>query len=176
MRHLILAVAFLSGCTSVVPTGIARLSAVSPMEADPADIAVALSLPTGIGVTTNSANLNLMASRTDTDQSTAETYVLASMMGSDGSTIYAVAPADYARLRDQQALIRQWKGENSKATSGSLGVTLEPCTTGAGPTPDATVTIKIRTSSDGQFFPILRNAPVTDVLQQGNFRPIQSCP
>ena len=176
MRYLILTIAFLSGCSSVVPSGIARLNAVSPMDADPADIGVSLTLPEGVAIIDGSAILTLAATRSDTNETTEGTYVLASMTATDGSQIYAVDPVDHAKLRDQQALIRQWESKDSDATTGSLSVPLAGCQIGAGPAKDATVSIRMRTAEDGPYFPIIRNAPVREVLQKGRFDPLQPCP
>lgn len=175
MRHLILAIAFLSGCSSVVPSGIARLAAVSPLEADPADIAVSLDLPDGIAITDGSAQLTLMAKRQDTDQTSDEVYVLAKGVGSDGSEIFSISSDDIARFRTQQSEIRDWETTHPDDTNGSMGVTLEGCLTGNGPDDAATVSINIRTSAAGRFFPLVKNAPVAEVLQTGAFEPLQPC-
>ncbi len=175
MKYPLIALLFAAGCSNVVPSAVARLYALSPMEADPSDIAVALDLPDGIGVRPQSAKLTLTATRTDTDQTSAGTYIFSASPGSDGSTVYAVADSDFERLRAQQSLIRGWKEVADDATSGSLSVGLEGCAIGAGPTPDAVISINMRTAQDGAFFPLIRNAPITEVLDLADEDALKQC-
>jgi hypothetical protein len=59
----LLSLALLSACTSLVPSGVARLSGLSPLDADPAQFAVALVLPEGLSLAPGSARLSISATR-----------------------------------------------------------------------------------------------------------------
>ena len=58
----------MAGCSALVPSGVARLSAISPLEADPDAIAVALVLPEGVDLVPGSARLAIEAVREDTGE------------------------------------------------------------------------------------------------------------
>lgn len=176
MRALPLALLLLAGCGSVVPTTLARLSALSPLEADPADIAVSLQLPAGLGVKPGSAKISVQAERSDTNESFSEGFVLARSTGSDGSTVYQVAASDHARFKALQDKAQSWEAENSKATSGSLSVGLEGCTIGPGPSDDATLSVSIRTEADGTFLPLIRDAALDKVLDKTEAAQMGPCP
>ena len=175
MKLVLIALALTAGCSSVVPSTIARLNAISPMEADPQDIAIALDLPDTVGITQGSAQMLMTATRRDTEQTSSETYILATMHGSDGSTIYAIAEADFGRIRAQQTLIQQWKEEAGRATSGSVGVNLKGCSIGDGPDEDDVMSIRIRTDTDGPFFPLVRDTPVKKVLEFTEIGALEPC-
>ncbi|MDX8346734.1 hypothetical protein SLH49_01935 [Cognatiyoonia sp. IB215446] len=166
MRCFFVLLILLAGCTSVVPTTAMRLNNLSPTTADPADVAVALTLPEGIDVQPGSAILAFAVTRSDLDQTAEGTFTLVR----EGD-IYAISPSDHATLRALQATARQWDAENANATEGSLAITLAPCLQGAGPSDDARVNVGIRLAQDGDFLPLVRNghlSAVTSVEQLGD--------
>ncbi|QBF33703.1 hypothetical protein [Thalassococcus sp. S3] len=165
---------FLSGCSSVVPTGVARLANVSPLTADPGAFAVALTLPDGLEVVEGSARIRFAAMRRDTQAESQATYVLrAAQVGE--RTLYRVDPVDLARFRAQQDLIKSWQAENEEATSGSFAVDLEACKRGDGPALDAKVSVAMQTRPDQPFFDIVRNAPVARILRDATEAHIGPC-
>ncbi|WP_298360822.1 hypothetical protein [uncultured Litoreibacter sp.] len=175
MKYPLIALLLVAGCSNIVPSAIARLYSVSPMEADPSDIAVALDLPDGIGVRQGTAKLLLTATRSDTNETSAATYILAASPGRDGSTVYAIADRDFGRLRAQQSLIRGWKDAAGDATNGSLSAGLEGCIIGAGPADDAAMSINMRTAKEDAFFPLIRRAPITDVMELADMEDLKPC-
>ncbi len=174
MRFVILTALLLSACTSIVPGTVMRLNAISPLEADPADFAVAITLPDGLGITPNSAQLAMEVSRTDTGESRSDVFILERLQGDP--VIYQIAPDDHADLRALQAISLQWQEENDDATSGSIGVTLAPCKIGNGPAADARVSVAIRTAQDGAFLPLIRNGPVSAVADPDQIHDMGACP
>lgn len=174
LSALLLPVA-LCACTSIVPSTIAKLSTLSPLEADPADIAVALRLPEGIGIQPGSALLSLSAKRDDTAQESAADYTLASAIGPDGARLYSISETDWKTFRALQALINSWEQEAPDSTNGSLGVSLGGCRTGAEIAPDATIDINIRTERDGNFLPLLRDAKLTSVFKTVGISELPDC-
>lgn len=176
MKLLAFALLFgLGACSSVSIPGLARLATLSPLETDPTNIAVALSLPDGVVLRPGTAQINLGASTDGRAKSTEATYILAPSPGTDGSTVYRIAAADLDAFRAQQKLINGWKGADPDGTSGSFGVSLEGCATGGGPRRDATVSIAMRTSADDSFFPLVKNAPWKDVLGYAELDTLGPC-
>lgn len=165
----------LCACSSLSPIAMVRLAALSPLEANPADIAVALSLPDGITLPSGSAAIALSAKQTDLGETSDERYVLGAQPDASGSTVYAIAMEDFPRFRQQRALISGWEEANSNATQGSFSVSLTGCRTGDGPQPDGVVTVSMRTSPDGAFFPVIRNLPWSDVLSETDLSYLPAC-
>jgi len=170
MRVLPFLVILLAGCTSIVPSTAMRLNNVSPTTADPADFAVALTLPDGIDVQPGSAKLTFVVTRTDFDQTAEGTFTL-----QREDDIYAIAPSDHATLRALQATARQWDTENASATEGSLAINLSPCLLGAGPSDDARVNVAIRLAQDGAFLPLVRHGPLSAVTSAEQLGDIPQC-
>ena len=171
MRPTILSVLLLSACTSIVPLTAMRLSGLSPTTADPADLAVDLTLPAGIDVSPGSAVLLFSTTRADTGETDAATFTLLR-----NGSVFTIDPADYADMRATQATIRQWKAENEVGVEGSLGISLSPCRIGEGPDDDATVSVAIQMEQDGAFLPLVRNGPLSAVTSEELLRDMPGCP
>jgi hypothetical protein len=171
------AVLLLPACASVVPSAAARLAAVDPLTADPAQIAVAVMLPQGLAIRPGTAVLEMAGSRGD--QRVAERLVLAPMPVPDlavpqGSTLMAfgIAPADAARLRHVQAAIRAWKAEGP--AQGRLSVGLGGCAT-APLAPDAEGSVLVRLEEGGPFRPLVDGARLADLLGPEELAGIGPC-
>jgi len=165
----------LSACSSISLPGVARLNALSPMETDPADIAVALALPEGLALQPGSAVFSIKSGTKDGTRKSNETYVLARTPGSDGSTVYQIAMADWDRVRAQQKLVRRWEEEDPRGHSGGFGVSLMPCTVGDGPADGAVLSISMRTNPDDAFFSLVKNAPWEDALDETGLDALEPC-
>lgn len=173
---LCLSLIFLSACSSVVPSAVARLYQLTPLEADPADLAVALELPDGVQVRPGTAKIIFDARRTDIGETSKETYDLRTQTDlTSGLTVLAVDPDDYDALRAQQGLISDWEAANDEATEGSISVGFEGCKTGPGPAEDAMVSVLIRTERDGRFFALVKDATLAEVLQVLDLSEVKPC-
>ena len=172
--RLVLCALFLSACGTLVPSTAARLAAFSPLEANPSDIAVALILPQELRVREDGAKLELIAQRSDTGEefkgayTLAETPANAADFGADAAAnarFYAIRPADADEMRKAQDKVKAWKaaGLSSKG-SGSIGIGLDACTTGAAPAPDARVSAYIRTAPGAAFLPLIEKAQLIQLL------------
>lgn len=170
MRSVLFLMIVLAGCGSIVPTTAMRLNNLSPTTADPADVAVALTLPDGIDLQPGSAKLTFAVARTDLDQTAEGTFSLRR-----DASVYTIDPADYDALRDLQATARQWNAENATATKGALAIALAPCLRGAGPADDARVNVAIRLAQDGAFMPLVRNGPLSAVASADQLRDMPQC-
>ncbi len=171
MRFALFSALALSACTSIVPSTAMQLSGLSPTTADPADLAVDLTLPAGIDVSPGSALMLFSTTRSDTNETAEGTFVLQR----DGS-VFKVNPADYAELRSLQATARAWNAENADATKGSLSISLSPCRLDAGPEDDARVSVAVRMAPDGAFLPLVRNGPLSAVTSEEQLRDMPDCP
>ena len=159
----------LTACGAVDPLTAARLAALSPLNADPAAVAVRLDLPPGIALPPGGARLTLAAESPD-GRTVSQTVRLAA----DGPVL-AIAAADRPALAAAQAEIRALKAEDP-ATRGSLSLALSPCRMGAGPAPDARAGAAVRLAANEAFLPLVTDAPLSDVLDPAATGELPPCP
>ncbi|MEZ5713801.1 MAG: hypothetical protein R3D85_00695 [Paracoccaceae bacterium] len=152
--------ALLAACSSLNPVTLARLAQLDPMTADPGAIAIRLDLPDGLVVPPGGATLDIASARSDTGQSVKARLALTERAG-----IWALDPADAARLRSLRAQIRQWEAEAPEANSGSFSLGITGCATGDGPDPAAPVRADLSLDGGASFLPFLRGASVAQVLE-----------
>lgn len=177
MRTNIAVLAFtlaVAGCGSVVPSTVARLAGLSPLDADPAGFEVGLVLPDGVGIMPNSATLGFEARRSDTGESRSETFVLERIDGDVPR--WRVAREDLPAMRAFQAQAGAWEAEDPVASSGSISAWLMPCTQGDGPAPDADVSILLRLGEGAPLLPLVRNAPLADFSDAEDIAALPACP
>lgn len=166
----------LSACSSVVPSGIARLYQASPLESDPADMAVALDLPDDVAVKPGTAKISFFAERTDTGANSEGVYPLQQRIDpTTGFSVLSVRGEDQAALRTQQVMIREWQRENEDATKGGISVAFEGCRTGLSIDATAPVSVLLRTEADGRFFALVKDAPLKEVLQVLDMNEVEPC-
>ncbi|MGB3409419.1 MAG: hypothetical protein WBA67_18215 [Jannaschia sp.] len=146
----------LGGCAALVPSTALLAMRLDPLTADPADLATFLMLPDGIALAPGVATLTLSGVRDDDGTKVSETVTLEAWQ-----TGYRIAPVDHARLRKVQETLTDWKAGPGMA--GSLSIGFVPCTTGAGPVPDARYSVDILLEAGGRRLPLLRNAPLADI-------------
>ncbi len=159
-----------SGCGMVNPITAVQLARLNPLEADPADIAVQVVLPDGVGIVSESAGLVLSAT-SGAGETISGFYPLHLLPGD----VWQVAEADHARLRADQAQILTWESADPDGTNGSLTVGFEPCALGGGPTEAARVTVRLRIEPDGDFLPLLSNVPVAQLYDQADIAGLSAC-
>lgn len=162
----------LSACTRIVPDTVSQLNALSPLEADPAGFAVAITLPKGLDITPQSARLMFAVARADTGETRDGAFVL-ERTSADQAT-YQVALRDLNALRALQEVAQQWKNDGD-ATSGSLSVTMSPCRVGAGPADDARASVDIRIDANGPFLPLIRKGPISALAEPEQIRNMGAC-
>lgn len=173
MRHIIFGF-LMAGCSSIVSETAEELDRLSPLEADPSKMAVAINLPEGFGVYPNSAVLHMAVARKDIEQARSEDFVL-KQSGSEW-TIFEISQKDHARLADIQSLARNWEVEDSRATRGEISVDLQPCKTSEAVARSAVFSISLRLSPDAGFMPLVRNAPVSSILSRRALKDVPFCP
>lgn len=185
MRNLILSLLLLSGCGYGVPSTVAEMAALSPLEADPAAIELALAAPAGLAVQKGGVRMTVDVSRSDRSKKWSETYVLEarpdaapSVAVDPGSrvSVYHLSLVDAARLRALQAEAASWTSQTPPAKgSASIGLGVDACKTGSGPDPDARSSAYIRLAADGAFLPLIRPVSLRDFLGQAAFDAIPPC-
>jgi hypothetical protein len=174
----------LAGCASVVPSTMARLQTLSPVEADPAGLSVAVVSPEGLRPMPESGRLILTARRTDTGVEDAVDLILAERPGDAGAfgvadgervTYYQLAEADVPRMRALQETLAAWKTDAPDATEGSLSVGVGACADGTGPSPDAAGSVFVRTAVEGGWLPLIEKAPLASLIGADRLAAIGPC-
>jgi hypothetical protein len=162
---MVLCAVILQACSSVILPTVAKLSGLSPLEADPQDFQIAVTLPDGVAIPEGGAKFGFAFARSDTGEAHSESYPLEQRETRDGKTLFRIAPSDIEALRAFQAMAAAWEAEDPRATSGSITMSVVACSVGDGPAPDATFSTAVRISADGLFLPLIRNARVADVIE-----------
>ncbi len=184
MKPTLLVLPFITACSSLVPTTVAQLQAISPAEVDPAAIEVAILLPAGLQPQPQTAVLSLAGRRTDTGEVATMDVILAertlTLEGVEvqpGERVFAyrVAEADVARVRAQQARVNAWEAVAPEATEGSLSVGLGACSVGNGPVQDAAGAVYIRMATDAPMLPLIRRAPIARLIGAAAMESIGPC-
>lgn len=164
----------LVGCGTLVPTTVARLAGVSPLNADPAGFEVALDLPQGVGVRPGSAILGFEAARSDTGEAFAQEFQLEMSPGTPPT--WRFAEADLAAIRQFQAQARAWESDAPAASSGSISVGLGPCLIGDGPAAEAVISSALRIQQGGPFLPLMRNVALLQFADAADISALPACP
>ena len=173
MRALFFSFA-LMGCGSVVMETVAQLERLSPLDADPGQIAVAIDLPDGFAIYSDSAIMRMSVTRKDLGESRAEEFVL-QQSGAEW-TVFRVAQVDLARLAEIQNLAKNWETEYPKATKGSFSVGALPCVKNSDADRSETFSISIQLAADAPFKPLVRNAKVSSILSRSELSELPICP
>lgn len=163
----ILPVVLLTGCSSLVPSTLIQLNDFSPLTVDPAALQAAVTVPDGVSVPTGGATMLLQATRSDTEESISRSFVL-DQRETGELLVFAVAPEDVPAFKSLQRTIRTWEEIAEDETTGSFGVDVTLCKVGDGPAEDATFSVFVQ-ADDGGLMPILRDAPVSEVLESEAF-------
>lgn len=170
MKQLILAFLIaVAGCSDLVPATVLALQTVNPLTADPADIALKLTLPDSVAVQPGSAVLTLSAARRE-GEGTEQAFAL---LMQDG--VLSVDPKDHAALRALQAQVASWEAADPDGTTGSLGLGFEPCRTGDVVPPDARGSVAIRLEARGVFLPLIDDGLIHKLFRNAAPDGIEPC-
>lgn len=167
---------WVAACSYVSPLTVARLSAMSPLTADPGGIEVVVMIPDGVRLAEGAAYMDLDAYRSDTGERLREHIALDRV--DDGSTIlWRIPEEDLDRLRKAQKTVAAWEAEVPDASSGSFSVGLRQCFEGRQPEPDDVFSIAIRTEKQGPLRPLMRDVPFAKLYEQLDHSggPAQDC-
>ncbi len=173
MRVLILCLGVF-GCSNLVLGTAVELQRLSPMDANPMQIAVAIDLPDGFGIYPDSAVLRLSVEQSLLGMGRAEQFTL-ERSGVE-LAILRIARDDYARLKDIQMLAKSWEQADADATKGSLSVDLTPCLRSELADFSETFSVSIRLAEDAPFQPLLRGIPVSAIVKTQDLNQLPKCP
>ena len=159
----------LGACVYVNPVTAIQLASFNPLSADPADIAVQIDLPEGVGIEDGSAGLVIDATHRERG-GWSGFYGLEELPGG----IWQIEPEAQIRLRRDQAQILAWEAADPDGTSGSLTARFDPCTIGDGPSEDARVSMLMQVDAGG-FLPLLPNAPISQLFNEAEVEGLPPC-
>ena len=162
------------GCSSVVMDTVDELEQLSPLEADPSQIAVAIDLPKGFAIYPESAILTMAVSRKDLGQSQSEEFVL--QQSGVERAVFKIAPTDLARLTQVQDQAHRWEVENPRATRGSVAVRALPCVLDSSADRSETFSVSLQLAANGPFMPLINQAKVSSVLSRSGLKELPVCP
>lgn len=163
----------LSACGAVPLTSLPSLARINPSTTDFSAIKVALAAPRAIVAMENSVRVEFK-SRVDDAPERTDSFVLAPVTGAvdltdmvaslpEGAalTVFAMPPAEAARLNAARDGLLAERAAGKKVT-GSLGVTARDfCLAGGMPTGKLLVTTYLYTSETRRFVPLVRDFDVT---------------
>ena len=174
----------MAACTSLVPSTVAHLAALSPLDSDPKNIEIALILPTGLQVPEGSAVLTIAVRRSDTNATLRQDSVLQQLAGAATpavpraahASVYRLSAADAEKLVSLQATLQELKRTTPEGVSvGQLSLTIGGCASGSGPATDARASAFLTTRADGEFLPLFKDVPLRQLLGPAVFDAIGTC-
>ncbi|MBR0557131.1 hypothetical protein J5J10_15690 [Ciceribacter sp. L1K23] len=185
----VLVLSLLSSCTTVDPQTAAKLAALSPLDADPGQLRVAIKLPAPLELGNGNALLTMGWSPgggvpihhtyrlnvTETPNAIAGLEVL--LGPGEKLVVLSLAARDVVGLRAFQGKIRAEKQEGSDG-KGSLSVRISGgCWQGDFPAATSRLPFEIwlRTSPHEDYLPLVQNANLMDGLSPAGVTTIQRC-
>lgn len=153
----------MAGCSYTHLPTVVKLATNSPLNADPAHYLVAVTLSDGIGIQKNSAVLTFQYEDTLSGEADKGEFILNETRNS-GVIQYKIAQQDLDEIRDLRRRARLAEERSPKTSSGSVGFTLSGCITGDEIPLDATFSTAISYAEDGNLLPLLKNTPITAIL------------
>lgn len=166
----------LSGCTSVVPSTLVRLSFLDPFTADPAGFAVALETDDGLDLLPDTAVLIFDAVHSPSGKVWHEELPLTEDRSVDGRVTYRISPDGVDRLRVAQAEIIQWKDTSDGNGTLRINVTADGCrVVGAQVQDDPRVSVFMQLAQDAPMRPLVRNGPLLDIFEVDELAELPQC-
>lgn len=184
-----LALSLLASCAAVNPLSAAKLSALSPLDADPAGLRVALRLPAPLELGKGNAHLTMSWSSSSmapikqeykldvTDAQAASMGPAVALRQGEKFVVLSVADTDVEALRAFQDRVRAEKkaGRDGK---GSLSVGFSGgCWRGAFPAGVSRLPLEIwlQTAPTEDYLPLVQGADLLQVLARAGASTIESC-
>ncbi|MEL6922097.1 MAG: hypothetical protein AAFO77_13990, partial [Pseudomonadota bacterium] len=169
---------FLAACLSTPPSSLMKLSRLSPLEANPANIRLAVETPSALLVRDGDVRLRITYEASDARRSFVEEYaamiaavdrpargIRPSAGGETRTFIAALTPEDARSMAAAQARVRALRanGDTGKGsiTVNALGCALQPFA--AGP---VRVSTWMQTAPDDDFFVVSRNVDLRKAARQ----------
>ena len=176
MRFPLLFLPFLAACGSIVPETARQLSGLDPLTADPAGFAVTLALPEGYGIQPGGAEVSLTVENPGLGEA-GGLWALEETTDGTGNQSYRFAEADLDEVRRVQATASAWESSDPDGTQGSLSVSVDPCRmAGAAPDDDPRVSVFLAVLPGAPMAPLVRNAPLAEVMSDQDRAALPDCP
>jgi hypothetical protein len=167
---VLIAAMVLSACTSVPLTTLYKLNKIDPMEADPAQIKIAIRADDRIGIREGGAKIEVKFEAEDGSLNIDETYLVeiirnpemraelfADKNPGESVTVLGLTKSDIQRMRAVQSSVAAISKGDPEGT-GSLGVFLDGvCLHSKMPEGDVLIDIFLQTSDQDGFFLLSRN-------------------
>ncbi len=166
MRYLCLSISILlvqTGCTNFNPVTAMRLATLNPLTLSPYEVGAIARYPDEIRVIPDSFILVLKGTNEITQETLDETFVLTPSLNSDFEQ-WQFDDETAERLEDTRKLIVQWKQSAGSQASGTLSVQASFCQI-APPPPNSRFSIEIKPSNDIGFLTLIRDKPISPLLQ-----------
>jgi hypothetical protein len=174
-----LAALYLAGCTSMPLTSMYKLSRMDPMEADPAQIKVAVRADEAIGIGKGDAQIEFKFDAEDNSLNIDEIYLIevvrdpvvygalyADKKPGESITVLALTPSDAERMKQLQLEMAQFRNRDVKG-SGSLRVNLNGlCLHSKMPPGEVQLDLFLQTSEQEGFFVMAKNLDMREVMAE----------
>jgi hypothetical protein len=179
VRFLLPAALFLGGCTSIPLSTMIQLYKMDPMEADPAQIKVAVRADNRIGIREGGVKLVVGFDAEDGSLNIDENFIvdiirnpdfsavlLADKQPGEAITVLGLSEQEAHRMRAVQSSVADYRSDD-KEGSGSLQVILDGvCLNGEAPQGEVPVDIFLQTSAEDGFFVFARNLDLREQAEQ----------
>ena len=170
---------FLVGCTSMPLTSMYKLSRMDPMEADPAQIKVAVRADEAIGIGKGDAQIEFKFDAEDNSLNIDEIYLIevvrnpvmqgelyADKKPGQSITVLGLTPDDAERMRQLQLAMAPYRNGDVEG-SGSLRVNLSGmCLHSKMPPGEVQVDLFLQTSEQDGFFVMAKNLDMREAMAE----------
>ena len=170
---------FLAGCTSMPLTTMYKLSRIDPMDADPAQIKVAVRADEAIGIGKGDAKIEFKFEAEDGSLNIDEIYLIevvrnpvmhgelfAAKKPGESITVMGLTAGDARRMRQSQLAVAPYRDGDVKG-SGSLRINLSGmCLHKEMPSGEVLLDIFLQTSEQDGFFVFARNLDMQEILTE----------
>lgn len=166
----------LSGCLSTPPSSIVRLARLSPLEADPAQIRIAVVHDNVLRVRGGDVTLRMTYKPDGKGPTIDESYkpvvsadqapppeLATQLAGNRTLTVMGLSAEDAEKMRRVQAAIREFKAAGGDG-SGTLAAGVEGCRNAAVPDGPVLVSTFLKTADAETFFPLARDQDMRRLL------------
>lgn len=170
----------LTGCLATPPSAVPKLARLNPMEADPADLRIAVRAPDTLALRTGDIKLRIAFDGGSDATRLIEEYGAVIVSGADGAPgvpvqagdgtrvfTAALSPEDAAGLAETQRRIRTWRA-NGIEGKGSLSVSATGCAVRPFPPGPIYIATYLQTSPADDFFAVTRRIDLRRVLARSD--------
>ncbi|MEO1238697.1 MAG: hypothetical protein AAFW64_03360 [Pseudomonadota bacterium] len=151
------------------------LNAMNPLTGDPAAMAVSVDLPPGLGIIDDSVIFTVETTNPERGMRMGQ-WVLFEDRDIENRPRYRLSAEDADAFRDLQSDIAQWEAEDPESTKGSFSVNVAVCRSAPAETlANARGSIFISMAPDAPPLPLIRNGPVTQLVDTETLEALPPC-